>query len=47
LTWLQDSVARHTEYWRALLGGLILATVLLFPQGVVGSLAQLRRLHSR
>ena len=45
LTWLQDSVARHTEYWRALLGGLILATVLLFPQGVVGSFKQLRPLQ--
>ena len=45
LTWLQDSVARHTEYWRALLGALILATVLLFPQGVVGSFKQLRPLQ--
>jgi branched-chain amino acid transport system permease protein len=38
LTWLQDTVARHTEYWRAIIGGIILATVLVFPQGLVGAL---------
>jgi branched-chain amino acid transport system permease protein len=37
-TWLQDAVMRQTEYWRALLGFAILALVLAFPQGVVGSL---------
>jgi branched-chain amino acid transport system permease protein len=47
LTWLQDTVARHTEYWRALLGALILVTVLLFPQGIVGSLERLPGLRSR
>ncbi|MFL6660686.1 MAG: ABC transporter permease [Rhizobacter sp.] len=35
-TWLQDSVARNTDYWRALLGGIILLLVLLFPQGIAG-----------
>lgn len=35
-TWLQDSVARSTEYWRALLGGIILALVLVFPMGIAG-----------
>jgi branched-chain amino acid transport system permease protein len=35
-TWLQDSLARETEYWRALLGGSILLLVLVFPQGIVG-----------
>jgi branched-chain amino acid transport system permease protein len=39
LTWLQDSLARHTDYWRAMLGGLILAIVLLFPAGIGGALA--------
>lgn len=37
-TWLQDLLARETEYWRALLGGVMLLLVLAFPQGVVGSL---------
>jgi branched-chain amino acid transport system permease protein len=37
-TWLQDTVARGTDYWRALLGGVILALVLVFPQGIAGSL---------
>jgi len=35
-TWLQDLVARETDYWRALLGGVILLLVLLFPGGVAG-----------
>jgi branched-chain amino acid transport system permease protein len=30
-TWLQDTVARQTDYWRALLGVVMLALVLLFP----------------
>jgi branched-chain amino acid transport system permease protein len=37
-TWLRDEVARRTEYWRAVMGVLILAIVLLFPQGLVGGL---------
>ncbi|QXZ08372.1 ABC transporter permease [Comamonas sp. Y33R10-2] len=35
-TWLYDSVARNTEYWRAMLGGIILLLVLVFPQGISG-----------
>jgi branched-chain amino acid transport system permease protein len=35
-TWLQDSVARNTDYWRALLGGIVLILVLAFPQGIAG-----------
>ena len=35
-TWLHDTVARNTEYWRAMLGGIILLLVLLFPQGIAG-----------
>lgn len=35
-TWLQDSVARSTDYWRALLGGIILLLVLAFPMGIAG-----------
>jgi branched-chain amino acid transport system permease protein len=40
-TWLQDSVARNTDYWRALLGGIILLLLLVFPQGIAGSIGQL------
>jgi branched-chain amino acid transport system permease protein len=40
-TGLQDSLARSTEYWRAMLGGVILLLVLLFPQGLVGTLSAL------
>ena len=29
---LQDTVMRQTEYWRALLGGVILLLVLAFPR---------------
>ena len=34
---LQDEVTRHVEYWRALLGLLVLAVVLLFPGGIAGA----------
>ena len=40
-TWLQDSVARATDYWRALLGAIILLLVLVFPQGIAGAAGQL------
>ncbi|MEZ5654198.1 MAG: ABC transporter permease, partial [Burkholderiaceae bacterium] len=36
--WLEDTFARETDYWRAMLGGVILLLVLLFPGGIVGSL---------
>jgi branched-chain amino acid transport system permease protein len=36
-TALQDSVARSTDYWRALLGGIVLLLVLAFPQGIAGA----------
>jgi ABC-type branched-subunit amino acid transport system permease subunit len=38
---LQDTVMRQTEYWRALLGGIILLLVLAFPSGIVGAAARL------
>ena len=37
-TWLSDSLARATEYWRAVLGGAILFLVLAFPLGIGGAL---------
>ena len=40
-TWLHDTVARNTDYWRAMLGAIILLLVLLFPQGIAGSVKQL------
>lgn len=46
-TWLHDLVARNAEYWRAMLGGLILLLVLLFPQGIAGYAQSLTRLFSR
>lgn len=36
-TWLHDTVARNTEYWRAMLGAIILLLVLLFPEGIAGA----------
>ncbi len=35
-TWLQDTVARQTDYWEALLGVTILVLVVAFPQGIAG-----------
>ena len=47
-TWLQDSIARNTDYWRAILGGVILLLVLAFPQGIAGAAQSLaRRLGNR
>ncbi len=47
-TWLKDELARRTEFWRALLGLVILALVLLFPQGIAGGTRQLwHRLRRR
>ena len=40
-TWLRDEVARRTEFWRGVMGGVILVIVLLFPQGLVGGLKAL------
>ena len=35
---LQDQVARHIEYWRAMLGLAVLILVLAFPGGIVGAI---------
>jgi len=40
-TWLQDTVARQTDYWRALLGVVMLVLVLVFPLGVAGGIKRL------
>ncbi|MDP2409165.1 MAG: ABC transporter permease [Pseudolabrys sp.] len=40
---LQDTIMRQTEYWRALLGAVILVLVLAFPSGIVGAFSNLWR----
>jgi branched-chain amino acid transport system permease protein len=40
-TWLQDTIIRATDYWRAVFGVVILVLVLVFPQGLAGGLAAL------
>ena len=42
-TWLADALARATDYWRAVLGVLILLIVLAFPTGIGGALARLAK----
>ncbi len=37
---LQDTVMRQTEFWRALLGLIILLLVLAFPDGIVGAVSR-------
>ena len=39
-TWLQDVITRQTEFWRALLGAVILLLLLAFPQGIAGFLRE-------
>jgi len=46
-TWLQDNVARSTEYWRALLGAIMLVLVLVFPSGIAGFAGQILGLLRR
>jgi branched-chain amino acid transport system permease protein len=36
-TWLQDVLARYTEYWRAFVGVAILVIVSVFPYGIGGA----------
>ena len=43
-TWLHDTVARNTDYWRAMMGSIMLVLVLLFPQGISGFAQSLHRL---
>ncbi len=38
---LQTQIMRSTEYWRVILGSVILLLVLVFPHGIVGSLGRL------
>lgn len=40
--WLQDNVMRYTEFWRGLLGVMIILITLFFPNGVVGLLRPFR-----
>jgi len=37
-TWLSDTLARATEYWRAVLGVAILVLVVAFPMGIGGAI---------
>jgi len=41
-TWLQDTLPRVTEYWRAIFGVAILILVLVFPAGIGGALTHWR-----
>ena len=40
---LQTEILRHTDYWRLVLGVLIILIVMAFPAGIVGSLARRAR----
>jgi branched-chain amino acid transport system permease protein len=40
-TWLQDVLARATEYWRAAIGVVILLLVLVFPMGLGGAVERM------
>ena len=37
-TWLEDSLSRDFNYWRAAIGAVILVLVLAFPRGIAGYL---------
>jgi branched-chain amino acid transport system permease protein len=42
-TWLQDTIGRNADYWRAVLGGVILVLIILFPSGIAGVASTLWR----
>jgi len=46
-TWGQDALARSTEYWRAALGVVILAIVMIVPNGIGGLLVALKASRRR
>ena len=46
-TWLQDTLPRTTEYWRAIFGAVILVLVLAFPAGIGGAVARWRERAAR
>src|SRR5437870_7976202 len=37
-TWLEDSLSRDFNYWRAATGAVVLLIVLAFPRGMVGAI---------
>ena len=39
--WLQDFIIRSTDYWRAVLGLVILGLILIFPEGLVGGMLKI------
>jgi len=41
--YLQTETMRVTDYWRVILGAVILLLVVAFPQGIVGALSKARR----
>ena len=47
LVWLQDALARVTEYWRACVGALIVVLVIAFPNGLGGAYARIRGVVNR
>ncbi len=46
-TLLQDALIRQTDYWRGLLGAVILLLVLVFPGGISGGIAAWMKRRSR
>ena len=47
LTWMQDTLPRVTDYWRAMLGVAIVALVVAFPGGIAGALVAVRKARRR
>ncbi len=39
-TWLEDSLSRDFNYWRAAIGGVVLLLVLAFPRGIAGTVSR-------
>jgi branched-chain amino acid transport system permease protein len=46
-TWLQDVLTRNTEYWRAVMGGIIIVLVLVLPNGIFRMAERERRFRAK
>ena len=42
-TWLQDVLTRNTDYWRAVMGGIIIVLVVVLPDGIFSLAERARR----
>jgi len=43
ILFIEDMIGKYTEFWEIWIGGIMLAIVVFFPRGVIGTLYQWTR----